>query len=155
MKSITIRFKDGVPVSNAKDPKTRRESEAFGAAFLKAAKEGRPSPLCPECKGTACFYDDPRFPADAFDPVNGMRKRELFVPELLTCGFSFAEAWSVELGQRQSYLSPLRHVVEPVIYGKLERKAPLLPHEESWWAPRWEAIQRRYEERAARRASGC
>ncbi len=40
-KTITIRFKDGVPVSSAKDPKTRREAEAFGAAFLKAANEGR------------------------------------------------------------------------------------------------------------------
>lgn len=40
-RSITIRFKDGVPVSNAKDPKVRREAEAFGAAFLAAAKEGR------------------------------------------------------------------------------------------------------------------
>jgi hypothetical protein len=40
-KTITIRFKNGVPISNAKDPKTRREAETFGAAFLAAAKEGR------------------------------------------------------------------------------------------------------------------
>ena len=40
-KTVTIRFKNGVPVSNAKDPKTRREAEAFGAAFLEAAREGR------------------------------------------------------------------------------------------------------------------
>lgn len=54
-KDITIKFKDGVPISNAKDPKTRREAEAFGAAFLRAAKEGRdtlhipvPNPELPE-----------------------------------------------------------------------------------------------------------
>lgn len=40
MKTVTIRFKNGVPVSNAKDPRTREAAEAFGAAFLAAAKEG-------------------------------------------------------------------------------------------------------------------
>lgn len=54
-RTISVRFKDGVPVSNARDPKKKREAEAMGRAFLDALDKGgdpmnlvTPNPELPE-----------------------------------------------------------------------------------------------------------
>lgn len=85
---------------------------------------------------------DPRYPSDAFRS-DGWPSRFVNYNDLLACGFSVAEARTLDLANPYARGGdPLVETNESIVGAKVTNGWPLMPHEAAWLARRGMALAR-------------
>jgi len=95
------------------------------------------------------IHDDPRIPPDAYK--QGHRVRTMTHNELVSRGFTEAEAWSLVYGQYQSYRCPISNVIENVVISKAMEGKPYTPLEQAHVDAKLADLRARIAAKEARR----